>query len=200
MTKSLTLDLLKDLLAEGRFLGEPTVEPVIPVVRTGDQIQFRQPGKNWLTQDQQKRRALRMDPASNADDEADGGNGSRTVLLGDWVAEFGFDPTDEDDMQDFVHYFEAYLMESEDEIRGVRYRGTYAVVSSSTTGTGRYRTIWSFRGNQALDKMTALAEPGQKLGVSEFGALTKRLRALANNDASAGRSQHWYQPAWGVKR
>jgi hypothetical protein len=67
-------------------------------------------------------------------------------------------------------------------------------------GTGRYRTLWSFRGNQALDKMTALADPGQKLGVSEFGALVKRLRALANNDASAGRSQHWYQPAWGVKR
>lgn len=195
-----TLDILKGLLAEGRLLNEPAVDPVVPVIRSGDQILFRQPGRNWLSKDQNKRRLRRMDPASSADDDDDSPAGSRTVLLGEWVAEFGFDPTSEADLQDFAQYFEAFLQESENEVRGVRYRGTYAVVSSSTTNTGRYRTLWSFRGDQALDKMTALADPGQRLGVSEFGALTKRLRALANNDASAGRSQHWYQPAWGARR
>lgn len=203
MTKHRTLDVLKGLLLEGVKLEAPTVDTVVPVIRSGDQMLIRPPGKNWLNDEEKKRLKKRQDPGDSADDGDDRdapGRDDRTVLLGDIVVEFGFDAADEGDLQDFVGYFEEYLQMTEQaEVPGIRYRGTYAVYSSSEKTAGKYRTVWSFKGQQALDRMTEAGETSV-LGVSEFGAVVRRLRALADTRPGSGRSQNWYQPAWGFRR
>ena len=207
-----SIELLKDLLAEVGSLEAPRVDLVVPVIRSGDQMLFRNPGTNWLDEDERKRLSARMDIGTSADaeddDEAndDGDDdkaqrpkyATRRVLLGEVIVEFGFDATDEADFQAFVAHYEDYILAIV-RASGIRYRGTYGVLNSSDKSGGKYRTVWSFRGQKAIDRMTRAADPAPTLGLTELGAVTKRLRALANNDPSAGRSQHWYQPAWGYR-
>jgi hypothetical protein len=206
-----SLEVLKTLLTEGLALDTPRVEPVVPVIRSGDQMFLQTPGKNWLNPDQQDRLRRRFDIGTSADDgptapgEEDDDSkprpayATRRVLIGQIIVEFGFDATDETDLQDFAGCYEDYLLLVL-RTTGIRYRGTYAVYSSSENRAGKYRTVWSFRGPQALDKMTTASDPDPALGVGELGAITKRLRALADNRPGAGRSQNWYQPAWGFRR
>ena len=210
MIKIESLALLRDLLAGERTLDEPRVEPVVPVIRSGDQMLFQSPGKTWLTPDQRKKLKARLDAGTSADDDDDDAGGdddtapkskyaTRRVLIGEVVVEFGYDATNERDLQDFVAYYEDYLLAAL-RTPGIRYRGTYGVLSSSDSESGKYRTVWSFKGQNAVDQMTRAADPSPDLGLSDLGAATRRLRALASNAPGAGRSQNWYQPAWGFRR
>jgi hypothetical protein len=203
-----SIELLRDLLAESGSLERPSIEPVVPVIRSGDQMLFQAPGQVWLDREEQKRLKGRLDIGSSADD-GDGDDdddtaprpkrATRRVLIGEIVVEFGYDATDDRDLQDFVAFYEDHILAFL-QAAGIRYRGTYGVLNSSDRGGGKYRTIWSFRGQNAVDRMTRAADPAPNLGVSELGAVTRRLRALASNEAGAGRSQNWYQPAWGFRR
>jgi len=205
-----SLEVLKTMLSEGLVLDVPRVDAVVPVIRSGDQMLFRNPGKSWLSQDQKERLKGRLDAGSNADDDDDGDdeddtakrprNVTRRALLGQVAVEFGFDVMDENqaDLAYFLDWYEDYTVAAL-RAPGIRYRGTYAVYASSEKTAGKYRTVWSFRGPQAIDRMTSAAEPTPAMGITDLGAITKRLRALADTRPGSGRSQSWYQPAWGFR-
>jgi hypothetical protein len=208
-----SLEVLKTMLSEGLVLDAPRVDTVVPVIRSGDQMLFRNPGKSWLSKEQRRRLKGRLDIGSSAgdvdddDDDSDEENdlkvqrnAARRALLGQVAVEFGFDVMDEKqaDFAYFLDWYEDYAV-SVLRTAGIRYRGTYAVYASSEKTAGKYRTIWSFRGSQAIDRMTSAAEPPPAMGITDLGAITRRLRALADTRPGSGRSQSWYQPAWGFR-
>jgi len=208
MTGARKFAALREMLAGTTArLEMPTVDVVVPVIRSGDQMLIRQPGEDLLTQVQRRRLRNRQDPSDSSDDNDARDpvfEPQRTVLLGDIVVEFGFDPTGERDLQDLLEDYEDRLARGDVPMPpGVRYRGTYAVYSSSEKSAGKYRTVWSFKGKAALQRMMAEGEADSRqgaLGVTEFGAIVRRLRVLADTRPGAGRSQNWYQPAWGFRR
>jgi len=208
MTGSRKFTALKALLADASRLEPPTVNPVVPVIRSGDQMLFRQPGQDFLSVEQRERLWHRQDPGESADGARPPKySAEKTVILGDIVVEFGFDSIDERYLQSFLDFFEDQLASKAIDVpNGIRYRGTYAVYSSSEKTSGKYRTMWSFKGKKALDRMTAETEsiPEEDdrgaMGVTEFGAFVRRLRGLADTRPGANRSQNWYQPAWGFRK
>ena len=176
------------------------------VIRSGDQLFFRAPMRSNLRDNERHELLQRFDPSSadlddGDDDEPFEGNWSKAgkrALLAPIVAEFGYDirKDKETEFQDFLAFYEQILADQAPS--GVRYRGTYLVNMSTEKTAGNYRTIWTFRSVNALNRIGAALESQDNISV--FAATLKRFRSLVEDSPGAGRSQQIYQVAWGAVR
>ena len=204
MITSDAVDRIKRRLRE--LGGVPTPQTAVSrmVIRSGDQLLFRAPLTTRLSREDQQQLLSRYDPSSvNLDDGDDDepvqgswNHAGKRSLLGPVVVEFGYDIVDDAKFQRFLGAYEQAIADSAPS--GVRYRGTYVVNLSTEKTAGDYRTIWSFRSVNALNRIGASLRPG--VGISQFGALIKRFRALVDDRPGAGKSQQIYQPGWGTIR
>lgn len=185
--------------------GAPTPKAEVSrlVIRSGDQLLFRAPLASDLSSEDRGELLQRFDPSSVDPDDGDEGEPGQATyqtgkrsLLGPIVVEFGYDIVDHDRFQRFLAFYEQALADSAPN--GVRYRGTYVVNLSTEKSAGQYRTLWSFRSVNALNRIGAALKPG--IGINQFGALMKRFRSLVDDRPGAGRSQQIYQPGWGTRR
>jgi hypothetical protein len=208
------LDLLIASLRARGDVPDPAIEPLEPVIRSSDQFIFpgnlgqaNTVGGGGNVLDTIK---ARLDPAHvAAGDVATYGPADptdtqvladykavvrKTPYLGLVVVEYGYDikPFDPEAPEDKHNAFRSWLLDNEADLAascpsGVRYRGTYAVLTTSEKTAGQYRTIWSFRGGDAI---RALMQ--EVVNDTECGELVKQLRAWVDESPGAGSSQQQY--------
>jgi hypothetical protein len=177
------LDDLKSLIRSKSWIETPRVEPLEPVIRSGDQFVIHVP-----TDDPQSG-PLILD-----------GLLPRGRYIGAFVIEWGYEISEPRSTTEF----ERWLIDFEAELElcapdGVTYRGTYAVIASTTRREGRYTTLWGYQDLQALNRF---ANEMQVRG-SRFGQLIRDLQAFMARDAADrfnARSQRIYQVAIGSRR
>jgi hypothetical protein len=208
-----------DALMQQGSVEPPAVAALEPVIRSGDQFIFPVPVKKIDNQTVKDHVAQNLDPdwaVGNApsptlpdgspnpdydsdDDYATESPRHRRAYLGEFVVEWGYDiPWDRH--EDFVRMLvntEPLLIDETIKPKGVRYRGTYAVFSSSEKGMGSYRTIWSFRSLRAFQRFSTKMNETPE---TRFAEAVKRLKALQIQEPGAGRSQQMYQIAVSTKR
>lgn len=219
----ITSDAVRQIKARLRELGgtaAPKATLAEMVIRSGDQMFFRSPLRSRLSKAEKKQLLARLDPSTfdpDDDDEPDDelADDETTPATGRWkkaakrlalapiVAEFGYDlaprsedPYSEEKFQNFLAIYEPMMADLTP--KGVRYRGTYIVNSTTEKIAGEYRTIWSFRSVAALNRIgKALKGNG---GVNDFAALMQKFKSHVDDSPRAGRSQVVYQVAWGTVR
>ncbi|MFN4090719.1 MAG: hypothetical protein ACK4QW_16975, partial [Alphaproteobacteria bacterium] len=139
------LDHLKNLIRSRDRLDAPATVAIDPDVRTGETFLLT-PGMAGSTQTSAAVKALLK---------------SKT-LIGAITMVWGYDVPLER-----ANDFATWLSRNEAQLgatapKGVNYRGTYAVFSTTEKRTGNYRTIWGYDSLNALQAMhTAAANPGQ---------------------------------------
>jgi hypothetical protein len=209
MITSDTVGLIKARLRELGDAARPKAALAEMVIRSGDQLFFRAPLHSRLSKAEKKRLLNRMDPSTFDADEGDDEDvepadpwkrASKRAALAPIVAEFGYDIIRDNNgpekFQTFLAVYESKLAELAP--KGVRYRGTYIVNSSTEKTAGDYRTIWSFRSVAALNRIgRALKASG---GINDFGGLMQKFKSHVDDSPGAGRSQVIYQIAWGTVR
>lgn len=131
----------------------------------------------------------------------DGGRGSQAApnvkalmknrtLIGAVTMVWGYDVP-----REHGEKFAAWLRDNEAALgdaapKGVHYRGTYAVFSTTEKRTGQYRTIWGYDSLNALQGMyAAMAEQG------DFARLLGQLNDFRDHDRDADHSQEILVPA-----
>lgn len=169
-----SLAMAEAMLRGGR-LDPPRVDPLVSVVRSGEQFLIIGSGQV---------------PA---------------VGLGSVVVEWGYEvPAARRALfQEFLANFEGQLDAGVPE--GVTYRGTYAVFQQSERSLGSFRTIWSFNALVDLQTLTdavaaaALPAPIDAAAFAtaewSWGQLVRILLDFRDTDYAAGRSQVILQPA-----
>jgi hypothetical protein len=171
MTETSTIARLKQLVRERGRLDAPSVGILRPEIRTGDKLLLRDPfaGEAAATAGTKAKRRL--------DKEA----------IGAIVVEWGYDvlPANVPAFLKFLNDFEEQLLDARP--KGVRYKGTYSVFSSTEKQTGQFRTLWAYKGFGDLDALSDEYETG-----SQFSGWVKQLRSYADNSPGAARSQQIY--------
>lgn len=171
MSQDRTVSYLKKLIDEAGYLDAPRVDPLRPEIRSGDKFLLRDPfgGK----------------AAGTAGAKAD--NRITRGAIGSIVVEWGFDvaPANVGAFMTFLDTYEGILLDTRP--KGVRYRGTYSVFSSTEKATGQFRTVWAYREFGDLDALSDQYEDG-----TQFASLVRQLRSFADNSPGAGRSQQIY--------
>jgi hypothetical protein len=171
MTEDLTVARLKALVRELGRLDAPAVDVLRPEIRTGDKLLLRDPfaGKAAATAGAKAQKRLQKE------------------AIGAIVVEWGYDvpPGRVPDFLKFLNDFEENLLDARP--KGVRYKGTYSVFSSTEKHTGQFRTVWAYRDFGDLDALSDEYEDG-----TQFSSWVKQLRSFADNSAGAARSQQIY--------
>ena len=166
---------LRGLIKDGRALERPEVEPLEPVIRSGDTFLFRDPRKRGATAEEQ---------------DFVEGSLKDGLLVGTFIVEWGYD------IKKGQHEkFRRWLLDHERLLalsapEDVGYKGTYVVTSSTEKQAGDYRTIWAFaslRGPQNLAAEVANEH-------SPFARLWNELNQFRDGDSS-NRSQQNLSPA-----
>ena len=163
---------LTELVRRIGHLDAPSVGLLRPEIRSGDKFLLRDPfsGKAGCGK-----------PGSKAEKRLAKG------AIGAIVVEWGFDV-----LAANVPAFMTFLESSEEMLldtqpKGVRYKGTYSVFSSTEKGAGQFRTVWAYRTFGDLDTLSDEYEDG-----TVFAALVKQLRGFADDSPGAARSQQIY--------
>jgi hypothetical protein len=162
---------LRDLIRRNGKLDAPAVDLLRPEIRTGDKFLLRDPF------------------AGRAEDRV-GDKAKRAIqkeAVGAIVVEWGYDvpAATLGAFMAFLDTFEEKLLDARP--KGVRYRGTYSVFSSTEKGAGHFRTIWSYRDFGDLDALSDEYE-----NATEFSSLVKQLKGFADNSSGAAHSQQIY--------
>lgn len=170
---------LDDLIARFRGQGAastPSVDPLDPVIRSGDQFILSDPEKRGNTAETQ-------DTIRNSV--------SKGILIGTFIEEWGFSVPRHKSVR-----FRRWLLDNEARLAGaeppeVHYKGTYAVVYGSDPRAGNYRTIWVF------DSMRGFQNFGQGLAAeqSDFSRLIREMVTFSEESLSFGQSNQLLQPA-----
>lgn len=166
---------LKGLIGSGRALEAPSVEPLEPVIRSGDTFLFRDPLKRGTTAEEQD--VIRESLAGG-------------YLIGTFVVEWGYN------IKKGQHgRFRRWLLDNERHLAAsapedVAYKGTYVVTSSTEKQAGEYRTIWTFISLRGPQNLAARLADQQ----APFTRLWNELNEFRDGD-SPTRSQQNYSPA-----
>jgi len=177
-----SLDDLKAVIRSKDWIDSPQVELLEPVIRSGDQFLIRDP---------------------TGDRRAGGRIGEGVAqgrYLGAIAVEWGYEISEHRSTSEF----ERWLIDFEEELEdcapaGVYYRGTYAVIASTTREEGRYATMWGYDDQAAMNRFAAAMESAG----SRFGQLVRDLQGFAARNADDrfdARSQRIYQVAIGTRR
>jgi len=166
---------LRDLIREAGYLDPPSVGILAPEIRSGDKFLLRDPFSG------------KADATGAGDRARERTKANRAV--GAIVVEWGYDVANDklDLFMDFLKNNEVAMLAPNPAPKGVRYRGTYSVFSSSEKNSGQFRTIWSYQEFGDLDSMSDEYEAG-----TQFASLAKQLRSFADSSPGAGRSQQIY--------
>jgi len=171
MTDQTILAYLKQRVSEYGPLDAPVIGTIRPEIRSGDKFLLRDPfaGSAGKTAGVKAKDRLDRD------------------AVGAIIVEWGYDVAPEN-----LTAFKAFLDANEGSMldarpKGVRYRGTYAVFSSTEKGTGHFRTIWAYRHFGDLDALSDQYEDG-----TPFSSQIKQLRSFADPNPLVGRSQNIY--------
>jgi hypothetical protein len=163
---------LKELIRRVGRLDAPSVGLLRPEIRSGDKFLLRDPfgGK-----------AGDGKPKEKADKRLAKG------AIGAIVVEWGYDVLAAE-----VPAFMAFLETSEEMLldtqpKGVRYKGTYSVFSSTEKSAGSFRTVWAYKTFGDLDTLSDEYEDK-----SMFATLVKQLRGFDDHSPGAARSQQIY--------
>ncbi len=173
------IDRIKAMIQARGGLEPPEAAAIDPEVRTGETFVLTGLGRGSTAPGADRLRDLVK----------------KGVLLGGVVVTWGYDVPRENG-----ETFAAWLRDNEGDLarlapKGVHYRGTYGVFSSTEKGSGRYRTVWAYEGIDAFQAMqTALAEGG------EIGGLIKQLNDFRDQSRDAEYSQEILTPAAAAKR
>jgi hypothetical protein len=163
---------LQALVRRAGRLEAPSVGLLRPEIRSGDKFLLRDPfaGK-----------------ASTNGTGAQAGEWLEKEAVGAIVIEWGFDvaPANLVKFMEFLTANEGAMLDARP--RGVRYRGTYSVFSSTEKRMGQFRTVWSYR---TFGDLNALSDEFEQ--PTPFATLVKQLRSFADESAEAGRSQQIY--------
>lgn len=170
---------LDDLIARLHRQGStatPAVEPLEPVIRSGDQFILSDPEKRGSTAETQ-------DTIRNC--VRDG------ILIGTFVEEWGFSVP-----RDKSARFRRWLLDNEGRLSAaqpeeVHYKGTYAVVYGSDPAAGNYRTIWVFDSMRGFQNMGAAMARED----STFSRLIHEMVTFSETSLSFGQSKQLLQPA-----
>lgn len=169
------LQYLKAALTRLDRLDPPALEALDPVIRSGDQFLLRDPLAG---------EAAGSTPGESAKLRLDKG------AIGSLVVEWGYDVPQEK-LVDFMTWLQvnepALLDHNAAGGVNVRYRGTYAVFSSSEKGSGQFRTIWSYRVFSDLDELS-----NEFVRRTSFANLVAQLRSFFDTRPGASRSQQIY--------
>lgn len=162
---------LKDLIRRVGHLDAPAVDLLRPEIRTGDKFLLR-------------------DPFSGQAEDTAGKKADKLLAkdaVGAIVVEWGYDvpAATVGAFMAFLDNFEEKLLDARP--KGVRYRGTYSVFSSTEKGAGHFRTIWSYKDFGDLDALSDEYE-----SATEFASLVKQLKSFADNSSGAAHSQQIY--------
>jgi hypothetical protein len=166
---------LRTLVRGGRALAAPSVEPLEPVIRSGDTFLFRDPRKRGATAEEQE--CIRESV-------------EKGFLIESFVVEWGYN------IKRGQHErFRRWLLDNERHLAAsapldVLYKGTYVVTSSTEREAGEYRTIWAFHSLQGPQNLAFELADGQ----APFTRLWHELNEFRDGD-SPHRSQQNYSPA-----
>jgi hypothetical protein len=181
MMEDARLDRLIGLVRNAGALEPPRVDPVDPEIRSGATFLFRDPLKRGVPAEDQELLKSGIEKGG---------------LIGTIVIEWGYDVPNEKGKR-----FRRWLLDNEADIvaaqpEGVRYKGTYAVFSSTERESGQYRTIWAY------DSFAALQDLGERLADegSRFAQLVEQLNSFRDRERGAAYSQQVLQPAAAVHR
>lgn len=175
MSEESIISRLRDLVHAAGRLDAPAVEFLRPEIRSGDKFLLRDPfaGK-----------------AGANGTGAQAGELLEKEAVGAIVIEWGFDVA-AGNMTKFMEFLaanEGAMLDARP--KGVRYRGTYSVFSSTEKGMGQFRTVWSYR---TFADLNALSDEFEQ--PTPFATLVKQLRSFADETSTAGRSQQIYMLA-----
>jgi hypothetical protein len=175
MTEQSIISRLQDLVRATGRLDAPAIGLLRPEIRSGDKFLLRDPfaGKAGIN-----------GTGAQADERLE------KEAVGAIVIEWGFDVAAAN-MAKFLEFLganEGAMLDARP--KGVRYRGTYSVFSSTEKGTGQFRTVWSYR---TFADLNALSDEFEQ--PTPFATLVKQLRAFADDGPGAGRSQQIYMLA-----
>lgn len=168
------LERLKGMIRARGSLDAPSAVALDPEVRTGETFILTDPGG-----------ARAGEPGANVKALL-----KNKTLVGAITMVWGYDvPLEHGDR------FGAWLRDNEAALaaaapKGVHYRGTYAVFSTTEKRTGNYRTIWAYDSLNALQGMYAAAGGGD-----DFARLFKQLNDFRDRSRDADRSQEILVPA-----
>ena len=166
---------MAEAMLRGGRLDPPRVDPLVSVVRSGEQFLIIGSGQ------------------------------VSAVGLGSVVVEWGYEVAADRRalFQEFLANFEGQLDTAVPP--GVTYRGTYAVFQQSERSLGSFRTIWSFGSLADLQTLTdevaatVLPAPINTAAFAaatwSWGQLVRILLDFRDTDYAAGRSQVILQPA-----
>lgn len=168
-------DRLKQLI-QSHPSAPPSIETIETQIRTGETVPFH----HFMSGDKP--------PAFKA--------GS---VMGALVVVWGYDLNEQATARQFSEFLadnEASLTAKPTGIlpRGIRYRGTYSVFSTSEKGTGRYRTIWSYDGLEQMAMIGAHIADAD----SSFGDFLRNLIRFQDRSPRAAHFQEIYQAAGGA--
>lgn len=168
------LERLKGMIKGRGSLQAPSAVALDPEVRTGETFILTEPAG-----------ARAGEPGANVKALV-----KNKTLVGAISMVWGYDvPLEHGDR------FSAWLRDNEAALaaaapKGVHYRGTYAVFSTTEKRTGNYRTIWAYDSLNALQGMYAAAGGGD-----DFARLFKQLNDFRDRSRDADRSQEILVPA-----
>jgi hypothetical protein len=163
---------LKELIRRVGHLDAPSVGLLRPEIRSGDKFLLRDPFKGKAGSGAAGKKAEKR---------------LQKGAVGAIVMEWGYDVPAAD-----VPAFMSFLAANEETLlatqpNGVRYKGTYAVFSSTEKSAGQFRTVWAYKEFGDLDTLSDEYED-----MSLFATLVRQLRGFADNSPGAGRSQQIY--------
>ncbi len=172
MSENSIIERLQGLVRRMGRLDAPAVELLRPEIRSGDKFLLRDPFSGKASRNGTGDKALEI---------------LEKDAIGMIVMEWGFDVTSANLSQflDFLAANEGAMLDARP--KGVRYRGTYSVFSSTEKNMGQFRTVWAYR---TLSDLDALSDEFEQ--PTPFATLVKQLRAFADSSPNAGRSQQIY--------
>jgi hypothetical protein len=173
MTKPAILDDIKAMVRRRNTLEAPSVDLIMPEVRTD--MNFRVGKGSAKIVDQVQKRIKSGDH------------------IGFFVAEWGYDVASAQ-----VATFQKNLNDIEQRLtkkppKGVAYKGTYLVYMSSDKSGGRYRTFWAF------ETMAAIEAMGSDDADKDFRQAVAELSSFVDRSNGAGLTQALYQTAAGTQ-
>lgn len=175
MTDKKTVEQIVGSLRRLGRVDAPAVERLDLEIRSGDKVLLRDP----------------LGAAAGAPDAMKNALAALGLgAVGAIVVEWGYDVR-----RSRIEEFQKWLIANEPALLGynaggdanVRYRGTFAVFSSTEKATGQFRTIWTYKRFSDLDKMSKEFEDN-----TPFAKLVKDLRDFFDHRSQAGSSQQIY--------
>lgn len=168
------LERIKGMIRSRGHLDAPSAVALDPEVRTGETFMLTDPGQGRGGPQNANVKALLKNK----------------TLIGALTMVWGFDvPLEHGDR------FATWLRDNEQALaaaapKGVHYRGTYAVFSTTEKHTGKYRTVWAYDSLTALQGLFSAAA-----GSGDFPTLLKQLNDFRDRSREADSSQEILVPA-----